>query len=487
LSEARELYLKGDFPGAIQKYLSIIQEAPQSEEAHVGLIRSRWKNNGISEAYESGQEALALFPSSAPVHSAIGDVLFRMAKMPEAMEAYRKAIRLDPKDARGYLGLAKIYFFNFSRKSGREMDRKAYACDSEDPEIILAYATDLPAAQQIPLLEKYLQLAGNEPEDRRKGVEDSIAYLKKVGDLKTWELLNPPPQGEIKLDEIFTPRTGQTGYRIPVFVNGSKKVRLQFDTGAHGILIQQEKLKKLNLAALNSQHFRGIGDSGLQKGATVLAESVKIGPLEFHNCPLTITERKFISGVDGFIGANVFERFLLTLNFPERKLEFRPLPPIRGESFSDPESWKQLDRTIPPELASFALMGSHGNLVIPTLVNNKKGGFLFLDTGASVNVVSSSLAEEVASLRNVGKVIRGLSGSTQTFIARDITLQIGRFRQRNDEMYSIDLKEMSHNLGLEISGLLGNPLVRQLATTIDFRDGLIDFWYPYANTVKQNK
>ena len=195
--------------------------------------------------------------------------------MPEALEAYRIAIRLDPKDARGYLGLAKIYFFNFSRKSGREMDRKAYECDSEDPEIILAYATDLPAAEQIPLLEKYLLLADNEPEDRRKGVEDSIAFHKKVGDLKTWELLNPPLQGEIKLDQIFAPRTGQTGYIIPVLVNGSKKVRLQFDTGAHGILIQQRKLKKLNLEALNLRHIRGIGDSGLQKGATVAGRICK--------------------------------------------------------------------------------------------------------------------------------------------------------------------------------------------------------------------
>ena len=486
LSDAKRLFLQGDFSAAIQNYRAIIKQAGESEEASLGLIRALWKKDDIKEAYESGQRALGIFPASAAIHAAMGDVLFRMAQMPEAREAYQKSIKLDPNSARGYFGFAKLHSFNFNRKSARSMDLRAYECDPEDPEIILAYATDLPAAEQIPLLEKYLLLAVNETEDKRHGVADLIAYLKKVGDLKTWELRDPPLEGQIKLDPVTpSPRTGQTGYRIAVILNGSKKVNLQFDTGADGILIHRKIVEKLNLEFFSPGHIRGIGESGLQKANMALAQSVKIGSLEFHNCPLTITEKKLTLDIDGIIGADVFRQFLLKLDFPKNRLEIVPLPPINGKSYDDPESWKDLDRAVPSELAGFALMGRCGNLVIPTVVNKKKGAFFFLDTGAAVNIVSRDLAQQVTSLRDVGKVIRGLSGTTQTYIANNISLQIGRLYQENEGMYAIDLKDMSHKLGLEISGLIGYPMLKLLTITIDFRDGLINFEYPFGPAAKQ--
>ncbi len=47
-SEARALYLKVDFTGAVHQYRLIIEKAPKSEEAYVGLIRSLWKEDAIT-------------------------------------------------------------------------------------------------------------------------------------------------------------------------------------------------------------------------------------------------------------------------------------------------------------------------------------------------------------------------------------------------------------------------------------------------------
>jgi tetratricopeptide (TPR) repeat protein len=477
LTEAKQLYLKADFPAAIQKYLSIVEKVPGSEEAHVGLIRSRWKADEIEGAYISAKKALGAFPSSAPVHAALGDVLFRMAKMPEARDAYRKAIDLDPNSARGYFGLSKLLFFNSCRKTARGMEIKAYECDPEDPEIIAAYASELPAAEQILLLEKYLRLASSESLKKREAVETQIACLRKRGDLKTWVLSNAPKQVEIKLDSVYSPLLGETGYQISVLLNGAKKVKLQFDTGADGILIHRKLVKELNLETVSTDHIWGVGDSGPRHANIAIAESVKVGALEFRNCPLTVTEKSLLANTDGIIGAEVFKRFLLKLNLPRKKLELNQLPPIGGTPFDDPESWKNLDRTVPPELASFTPIGNYDHLVIPTGVNRKKTGFFILDTGAAVNVVSRELAKQVADLHAIGRVLQGISGASQTYLAPNVSLQLGRLNQKSDQIYVMDMKEMSRDLGVEISGLLGYPLLRHLSITIDYRDGLIEFEY----------
>jgi predicted aspartyl protease len=284
---------------------------------------------------------------------------------------------------------------------------------------------------------------------------------------------------------MLEPRTGQTGYSIAVLFNGSKKLRLQLDTGAHGILIHAKAAERMKLETVSPSHIRGIGDLGQQQGNIVMAQSVAIGPLDFHNCPLHVTGKKLMPDVDGIIGINVFQQFLITLNLPKNIMEINPLPSISGVS-TDPESWKNLDRTIPPELQSFALIGSWGNLAIPTLVNKKKSAYFFLDTGASVNVVSREMASQVSELRDVGKVLGGLSGTTNTYVAQNVSLQIGHLYQANDSIYAIDLKDMNHKLGLEISGLLGHPMLSNLVITVDLRDGLIDFQYPFAHKDKGN-
>jgi len=486
LSEARQLYLRGEFPAAIQKYRSVIEKTPGSEEAQLGLIRSSWKGDFVNDAYRFGLKALDSFPSSASIHAAMGDVLFRMGKMAEARADYQKAIQLDPKSARAYFGMDKIYSFNFFHKSANKMEAMAYECDPEDPEIIEAYASQLPAKDKILLLEKYLRLATNELEEKRTAAADRITYYKIIGDLKTWKISDPPLQGEIDLHSVMDPRTGKTGYSISVLFNGSKKVNLQLDTGAHGILIRHNVMEKLNLELLGPSHISGIGDSGQQQADLALAQSVGIGPLEFHTCPLRVTGKRLPFDRDGIIGVDVFEQFLITLNLPNNKLEFGPLPEIQGIS-TDPESWKNLDRTIPPDLKSFALMGRWGNLVIPTIINQKKTGFFFLDTGAATNVLSKAIAQELVSLQDMGKTYGGLSGRTETYLAKNVSVQIGRLYQENARIYAIDLKDMSQKLGLEISGLLGYPMLSNLVITLDLRDGLIDFQYPSGNAPRKNK
>ncbi len=479
LREADALYSKGDFSKAARVYRSVLRRDPRSEMAHLGLIRSLWKEDEVESARDAAEAALALFPENAALHAAAGDVLFRMAQVGQAHGEFKNSIRLDPNFSRGYWGLARIHELDFNRKSAKALIRKAYQCDPKDPDIIYAYAGCAETAfERAALLERYLRLAANEREDKKISIANQIEFLKRAGDQKTWRLNNPPKTAVISLQPILpNPDRPISGYSIKVRINNKKNVSLQLDTGAGGILIHRRLAEKLKLEIVSASQIRGIGDKGPREGYLAMAPSVRIGPLEFFDCVFTVTEKNLLRDTDGIIGAAIFSRYLITLDLPEAKMKLRPLPPIEGKPYDDPESWDELDRTKLPELASYSAIGKWGALLIPTLVNDKRLGYFYLDTGAPSNLLNLDFAEDIANLRRVGNAVRGIEGPTETFLAEDVTIRIGRFVQKKRPAFAVNMKEMNRRLGFEISGLLGYSLLKMLAVTIDYRDGLINLEY----------
>src|SRR5688572_27449300 len=295
---ARELYRTGEFKEAAKLYRTLVEQDSSNETAQKGLIRSLLKNDDVEEAVQAGVKAIEALPASAPIHAAVGDVSFREGEMREAERHYRKAIEADS-NARGYYGMAKLYSSTFNRRAVRVMDRRAYELDPEDPEIIAAYAADLPADQQISLLEKYLQVGLNELADRKDALRERIAYLKKMGDRRTWILEGTPRAAVIKLDRINPAPKSHTGYRVKISVNGKKPVGLQVDTGASGILIHRKLAEKLEVELISEATVRGVGDEGKRKAYKGLAQSIKIGDLEFRDCVISISDNRLSD--DGLI------------------------------------------------------------------------------------------------------------------------------------------------------------------------------------------
>lgn len=479
LNEAQALYSKGDFAGAIRLYRVESEQDPRSQRAWIGLIRSLLKNEDIGDAQTSAAKAIEVLPESASVHAVMGDVLFRVAQISESRKAYLKAIELNSCCARGYWGLSNIHSLDFNRKTAGTLRKEAYKCDPSDFEILLDYVRYLPAREQIPPLEKYLRLATYETEDKRDSIEDQIAYLKAAGEVNG-ELKDPPPTAVIQLERIqSTPNRPASGYLIKARIDGNKTIDLHLDTGAAGIIINRRLAEKLKLERISQRCVKGIGDSGPRAGYTALAQSVRIGPLEYKNFNITVVEKGLPPDTDGIIGPGILGRYLVKLNFPQYRIELNPLPLIDGEPFADPESWNELDRTKCPELSSYHAIAEWGYLLIPTLVNNKKSGYFILDTGGAVNLISREFASGLTGLRDIGNILRGISGTIKTFEATDdIIIRMGRFTQTQRSMYVVSLKDISRSRRFEISGLLGNPFLSNLAVTIDYRDGYIHFEYP---------
>jgi tetratricopeptide (TPR) repeat protein len=511
LGEARALYLKGDFDGAIQKYQQILQEKPKSPDAYAGLIRTYLKKKDLPQASDTAAKALQVV-DSVPVHVALGEVYFRQGKIPEAEQEWVKVVNTGREDARAFLGLARVRWAISMYKSGWTFIDKAHQFDPSDPEISRLWVGKLPLAQRIKYLEDYLSGPTNDDAETRASMEHYLEFLKaRAKDPRgACHLVSKATATETPLVRLLEDPTHLRGYGLNVEVN-SKKSKLLLDTGASGVLINRSLAERAGVTPLAESDIGGIGDKGRKSGYRALADSLKIGELEFQNCTVQVIDQRSVIGDDGLIGADVFSKFLVDIDFPNEKLHLTELPrrpeapaptvnlqtdtdddsgssdsqasnksPQTPAKNNQPASLGPQDRYIAPEMKSYTQVYRFGHmLLVPTAIGKVPAKLFLLDTGAFTDHITPEAAREVTHVHgDSSTTIRGLSGSVKNVYRADkAVLQFGHLRQENQDLIAFDLSHISDHAGTEISGTLGFTLLRMLDIKIDYRDGLVDFEY----------
>ena len=189
------------------------------------------------------------------------------------------------------------------------------------------------------------------------------------------------------------------------------KSHLVIDTGASGLFINSALAKKAGLRPVTRTQATGIGDNAPQSGYLAEADSIKIGGLEFKNCLVEVSDRRNVVGNDGLIGMNVFSHFVVTLDFPWRKLTLGPLPPYPGAAAAPAElNTKDKgqrsasdsgphDRYVAPEMNDWMKIYRSGHaLIVPGVMNGKKVRAIF-DRHGRPDV--GALAEAAAAVSKV--------------------------------------------------------------------------------------
>jgi len=507
LGEARVLIRKGDFDAAIEKYQQLLQERPKSPDAYAGLTRVYLKKKDVAEAYATVTRALQV-NDSWPVRIVLGEVYFRQGRISDAEKEWVDVVNAGHQAARAYLGLARVRWAVSKYKSARLMIDKAHALDPKDPDIEQEWIINtLGPRERITNLQAYLAtMDSNDP--TRSYIQRYLDYLKAkdTSDLSC-SLEGKMASTETSMVRMLIDPEHLRGYGLSVFVNGEKS-RLLLDTGASGILLDRGMAERAGVTKLTETRIGGIGDHGSKPGYVAVARSIHIGGLEFRNCPVEVVETRSFLGEDGLIGADVFEHFLVDIDFPTEKLRLQELPK-RPEDAGQPVSLNASavredaetpadagaaspeepavppapgpgDRYVAPEMRSYTPVYRFGHdLLVQTKVGETPGKLFLLDTGAIDNTISTDTARQVTKVgRDAHSGLRGLSGSvSRVYNANKAVLQFGNIRQENQDMLSFDLTSMSEDAGTEISGTLGFTLLRLLEVKIDYRDGLVDFNY----------
>ena len=482
LSEAALLYRAGRLDAALEKYKLMLQAAPNSPPAYAGVSRIYLKQGNVEGAAETVNKGLAL-SNSEDLRVALGEIYFRRGQIPEAEREWTNVVNSSPANARAYLGLARVRNALSLHAQSKAMVDKARALDPIDPDIELEWNNSLPLADRISRLESYLNSPeGAQAADRANG-QHYLDYLKILANTAgDCQLVQARDSAEFPMLRILADSEHIRGFGIRVNVN-DRKAKLMLDTGTSGILISRQLAEKAHLPKMAESRIHAVGERVEIGAYMTIAGSVKIGDLEFRDCPVRVLENRSPVVEEGLIGADFFEHFLVNLDFPQQKLQLSVLPkrPQGGLDASIGSAIRELqDRYVPMEMDSYTRAYRFGSyLLIPTQVGDKRDKLFVLDTGGLLSQITPEAAREITRLRGVSDTtVTGINGRVKTVFSADtISLHFGNLPRQSRSLISFDLTKISNDRGTEISGILGFDLLQSLDIKIDYRDALVDFQY----------
>jgi len=481
LTAARELMNKRQFTEAAAAFRAILAKDPAAGEAHAGLVRTLLRGQKLEEARNAATAAAIAAPNSAVVHAAVGDVAFREGKFRESETEYRSAMKLDANCARAQFGMARMYEMVSFNKRARDTYIKAHQLDPKDGQITDKWLESLPYAEALAEKKK---LAGEHP-DKRDANE--IAMLEALASKKTWTLtgeakptvIKMPPYGKSQVYSFTGHTEGvsniHTGFGLSVKFNDRVSADLLLDTGAGGIVIGRKLAEKAGAVKIADTRMGGIGDQGPVEGYIAWIDKISIGGVEFRNCIVEVSSKNDIVDEAGLIGADVFNKFLITLDFREQKMILAPLPKNPNAAAGEDERFQ--DRYIPPEMQKFTKFYAFGHdIVVPVKVNDMAEGNFILDTGAALNSLNGWFADQVTKATAEDEYrMKGLSGNAaKVLTGKKAILQFANMRIESHDLPVFSSDTISPSEGTQIAGLIGIRALVQMKMTIDYRDGLVN-------------
>ena len=478
LVDARALMSKKQFAEAAAAFQTILAKNPSSPEANAGLVRSLLRGHKLDEAEEAAKKAIAAAPNSAMVHAAAGDVAFRTGKFADTEAEYRAALKLDANSGRAQFGMGRMYQMVSMNKRAKETFAKAHELDPNDDQIAQYWLETLPYAER---LEQVKKMAGDHPTPQESA---RIELLTAVAKRKPWVLTTEIKPTEIKMLPYGSSQVGaftghsegvaniHKGFALGVKFNDRVSADILLDTGAGGIVIGRKLAERIGVVKVADTFIGGIGDKGPVSGYIGWVDKIKIGGVEFKDCLVEVSSKGDVVDESGLMGTDVFEKFLVTLDFKEWRLLLAPLP-NNPNAASEDDEWQ--DRYVAPEMQGYTKIWRFGHLlVLPVVVSDKAVGNFALDTGSNGNLISPKLARQVTKLVYEGYHMKGLSGDVKEVLNGDkAILQFAKMRVQSADIPVVAIGGTGGQDGTELEGLIGIRTLVQMKMTIDYRDGLV--------------
>jgi hypothetical protein len=460
---------------AADLYGKILVNDPTDARVYYGLIRSLIEDHRSQEAYSKAAEALERFPKNASVQAAAGLAAYRKGDIGKAQEYYLAALKIDPGDAGALRGQASINEKVSRFKTARNLLLEAYRKSPGDAQLMLARANTLKGAEHIAALGEALAVYDPDSEEAR-GLRAHIADDIAVGDRKLRRLISPYEKSKINLFLILDGIKRPRGVGMRVQFNQHESAQLMLDTGASGIAVSAKFAEHAGLEKLGdeSRVAKGIGDKQAEPSHLHIASEVRIGDVVFADYPISAFRSAKSSDFDGLIGADVFKRFVVSIDFPEQEITLEPRP---ASNSPDSDGPTDASTTVPSGFQRVFRFGDH--LAVPTSINGGKSSLFLIDSGSSSNLADDTIARDSSKVYRDDSVrVRGIQGEVkQTSMADHVSLVFAGFRQDNSTLVAISLEAMSDGMGVAFGGILGMPVLRQMVLTVDYQEGIVRFEY----------
>jgi predicted aspartyl protease len=473
----------------------------EGDRTHNALIRALLRSGKIAEAESDARAWAANAPQNAWAVVSVGEVQLRKAEIDDADIIMRKAAAINFCNAQVHADYAEYLDFTGYHASAKAQIEIAHRLDPIDDGIAATWIHYQPRSARLAAVNAYLERSKFLTDRERKSWETERDALSKPPQFPC-RLATPVKSTTIPFHAIRDGNAtgGQASnveWGFVVSIDGKTR-RLELDTGAHGLILKHSSAVSMGLDIQAHSAAIGLGDAGVVTTSIARVKSIKIGGLEFQDCAVEVLDKdqtidgpdrgyQVMEGQDGLIGGDVFQNFLLTLDFPGHVVKLDPLPRPQGSAAGDDATMMTgteagdaplRDRSIDPSMASWTKVFRDGHdLIIPVRLNDGPTHLFIVDTGAQVTIITPSAAREVTRLqKGVAGAIMGVSGEVKNvYTTGPLTLDFAGLRQPSDGLIATDSGIKNNHI--EISGLLGQLTLRQLTLRIDYRDQLINFVY----------
>ncbi len=474
LTEARRELMAGRYERAAALYSGALERQPEDGEAYYGLVRALIRSGRPRQALAVARQGHERAPGSAGALAAAGMAEHRMGDLAQAEDRFRAALAIDPDHAGALLGLGAVESAMSRFMSARRLAFRAREVAPDDPEAIFAASVFLESSEAARVMDEAAgMLDPSAAPDSSDGQYLSTITLAKLG--RFGRLVTPYRTSTVDLVPMGDRPESPFGFGLRVSLNGGKPLRLLLDTGASGICVSPSAAKKAGLLAVPASEFKagGIGDGPLRRGTRYVASGVRIGDVAFADVPIDAFGGVKGGIVDGLIGTDLFNQFLVRVDFVGRKLI---LEAATSACHRDPA----VPNDAGPVSAGYHRVARWKHLLaIPTRAGERDAELFLIDSGAEMNLIDSGVASEVAEVYRDGTRVYGVQGRVRSVSkALDVDLVFGAFRQRNASLVAIDLKPQGDTCGFRIGGVLGMSALQHLELTIDYCEGTVRLRQP---------
>ncbi len=459
--EADKAYSEERYADAESLYGEALAERPKDIALIAALVRTLLHEGKISQA---SAQVNGLFPDhshSAIALTALAEVQLRQGLPWLAMDSLNEALAVNPCDARSHLVRSRVLRIDSMYASERAEIQRAFEIDPADSDIQGAWRDVVSSAREIEEIDRSLATTKDLDVKAARATETSTLslMLRLSENSQSCQVL--PAVGSATLPLVASIEDkGQHIYRYQLEVQlPQSNAKLLVDTAASGLYISRA------LAEQNHLH----PDTDAPEG-TVHVDRVRIGPLEFRDCTVGVSDAPFPDKSDGVIGMDFLASYLITLDFQLKRLTLAPLPPQRGVLPGD--------RTVAPELKGFVpVYHRRQYLLVPVTFDDKSRKLFVLGSGMPYTAMTSEAAHSVSNLKtNFTNSERTASGAKEEFYRDKFDLQLANLPLiQHRRIVEFDLSAIDQNAGFQVAGVLGLDILHSLVLHLDYRDGLVKF------------
>lgn len=274
---------------------------------------------------------------------------------------------------------------------------------------------------------------------------------------------------------------------LPVRVNQSDTLRFILDTGVSTTIITDPVVaQKLGLKFSRKVKIAGAGEGGQLSASVSIGNQIQMGLIKAENQNIVVLDEDILAisefvgvPIHGIFGFDVFNSFVITIDFNLRELLFEKPEKYRYRKSKGEKYPISIEET-KPFLSDFYIIENNQKLPIKALIDSGAGHALSINLHANPNITPPQ--QQVRA-----QLGRGLSGNINGSLGRLPQVQLGKFKLQDIVASFPDSTSYSNKFSPSAirQGNIGCELLRRFRVTFNYPDSYI-LLKPVRKSIKES-